>query len=246
MDTALLHVLRCPHSSRPLRVEHSAAGTVDGGESWLISDDALQRYPIRNGVPRFVPESNYADNFGMQWNRFSKTQLDSYSGHPISAKRFWGATQWRPEDLEGKLVLDVGCGAGRFAEVALLAGARVVALDYSTAVDAGPSELGSPSEFVGSAGRHLRAAVRSRDVRLRLLPRRSATYAGRRARFRVSTANGETRREAVRRFLREVVEKRAFTQVLATAFHEAHEQTPFVRSASSMGAAIAAAELGRR
>lgn len=28
-----------------------------------------------------------------------------------------------------------GCGAGRFAEVALLAGAKVVALDYSSAVD---------------------------------------------------------------------------------------------------------------
>ena len=32
--------------------------------------------------------------------------------------------------------IDIGCGAGRFAEVALQAGANVVALDYSTAVDA--------------------------------------------------------------------------------------------------------------
>lgn len=142
MDTALLDFLRCPQSGRSLRVEHSTAAAPDGVESWLISDDALHRYPIRNSVPRFVPESNYADNFGMQWNRFSKTQLDSYSGHPISAKRFWEATEWRPEDLQGKLVLDVGCGAGRFAEIALRAGARVVALDYSTAVDACQANLG--------------------------------------------------------------------------------------------------------
>jgi SAM-dependent methyltransferase len=33
-------------------------------------------------------------------------------------------------------VLDVGCGAGRFAEIALGAGANVIALDYSRAVDA--------------------------------------------------------------------------------------------------------------
>ncbi len=33
-------------------------------------------------------------------------------------------------------MLDAGCGAGRFAEVALQAGAKVVALDYSSAVDA--------------------------------------------------------------------------------------------------------------
>jgi 2-polyprenyl-3-methyl-5-hydroxy-6-metoxy-1,4-benzoquinol methylase len=56
----------------------------------------------------------------MQWNRFSKTQLDSHSGHPISAKRFWEATQWQTRGSRRKLVLDVGCGAGRFAEIALL------------------------------------------------------------------------------------------------------------------------------
>ncbi len=93
-------------------------------------------------MPRFVPESNYADNFGMQWNTFRKTQLDSHSGHPVSADRFWKATGWKSEDLAGKWVLDVGCGAGRFAEIALGAGARVVALDYSGAVDACQANLG--------------------------------------------------------------------------------------------------------
>ena len=38
-------------------------------------------------------------------------------------------------------VLDVGCGAGRFAEVALRAGANVLALDYSSAADACYSNL---------------------------------------------------------------------------------------------------------
>lgn len=42
----------------------------------------------------------------------------------------------------GKTVLDVGCGAGRFAEIALSAGARVVAVDYSTAVSACRANLG--------------------------------------------------------------------------------------------------------
>lgn len=101
-----------------------------------MSADGQERYPLRGSIPRFVPESNYADNFGMQWNHFAKTQLDSHSGHPISAERFWKATGLRPQDLVGQWVLDVGCGSGRFAEVALAAGARVVALDYSSAVDA--------------------------------------------------------------------------------------------------------------
>ena len=83
-----------------------------------------------------MPQSNYADNFGIQWNHFRQTQLDSHSGHAISAERFWLATGWKPEQLKDQWVLDAGCGAGRFAEVALLAGAKVVALDYSSAVDA--------------------------------------------------------------------------------------------------------------
>jgi SAM-dependent methyltransferase len=77
----------------------------------------------------------------MQWNMFRETQLDSKSGHQISAERFWASTEWTPASLEGQWVLDCGCGAGRFAEVALSAGARVVALDYSSAADAAYANL---------------------------------------------------------------------------------------------------------
>lgn len=102
----------------------------------LVSTPSGNRYPVREFIPRFVPESNYADNFGLQWNMFRQTQLDSYSGHPISTERFWKTTEWSPERLCGQWVLDCGCGAGRFAEVALSAGAKVVAIDYSSAADA--------------------------------------------------------------------------------------------------------------
>jgi 2-polyprenyl-3-methyl-5-hydroxy-6-metoxy-1,4-benzoquinol methylase len=136
MHAELLEVLRCPETGKGLQLaaEEVRAGEVFSG--WLFSEGNGRRYPIREFIPRFMPESNCADNFGLQWSRFRKTQLDSYSGHPISAFCFWQATGWEPESLEGKWVLDVGCGAGRFAEVALRAGAKVVALDYSSAVNA--------------------------------------------------------------------------------------------------------------
>jgi len=136
MKRELLERLRCPRTGQRLTLDapEPIADEIESG--WLISVDGQHRYPIRNGIPRFVPEANYADNFGMQWNHFRQTQLDSHSGHPISADRFWLATGWRPEDLKDQWVLDAGCGAGRFAEVALNAGAKVVALDYSSAVDA--------------------------------------------------------------------------------------------------------------
>lgn len=142
MHSELLNILRCPHSGQRLRVESPLMGGGRIREAVLVSEDGEHRYPVRESIPRFVAASNYADSFGMQWQRFRQTQLDSFSGQPISARRFWKATAWRPADLRGAWVLDAGCGAGRFAEVALHAGARVVALDYSGAVDACLQNLG--------------------------------------------------------------------------------------------------------
>ena len=135
MHLDLLEILRCPQTGE--RLELQSAEYLDGRivSGWLVSQNGKHRYPIREFVPRFVPASNYADSFGMQWNLFRQTQLDSYSGQSISADRFWKATGWRPENIVGKWILDAGCGAGRFAEVALQAGAKVIALDYSSAVD---------------------------------------------------------------------------------------------------------------
>jgi SAM-dependent methyltransferase len=136
MQILLLEILRCPRTGQRLTLREPVFDGERVRSGWLDSADGAQRYPIREYVPRFVPESNYADNFGMQWNKFSRTQLDSFTGLPISGDRFWKATGWRPEDVAGRWVLDTGCGSGRFAEVALGASARVVALDYSSAVDA--------------------------------------------------------------------------------------------------------------
>jgi SAM-dependent methyltransferase len=138
MDTKFVERLCCPETGQVLSLEQ---GEFDGAgriirSGYLVSQDGHYRYPIRKGIARFVPEENYADNFGMQWARFSRTQLDSHSNLSVSSDRFWSSTNWNSGGIRGKWVLDVGCGSGRFAEIALLAGANVVALDYSSAVDA--------------------------------------------------------------------------------------------------------------
>lgn len=137
MRRDLVTILRCPRSGQPLELA-SVASEVDGDVETgvLATHDRAHQYEIRGFVPRFVPAENYAESFGFQWNRFSKTQLDSTSGTSISRDRFYSYSGWSPDELKGKLVLDVGCGTGRFSEIALAAGARVVAIDYSSAVDA--------------------------------------------------------------------------------------------------------------
>jgi SAM-dependent methyltransferase len=142
MHAELLSILRCPRTGQLLELVEPEYQGERVYRGWLRTRDQTLRYAIRDFVPRFAPESNYADNFGMQWNKFRKTQLDSSSGTPISSDRFWASTGWSPESISGHYVLDAGCGAGRFAEVAVRAGARVVALDYSSAVDACFANLG--------------------------------------------------------------------------------------------------------
>jgi SAM-dependent methyltransferase len=141
MRREILDILRCPRCAGQLALE-DAHRIGDRVESGSLACANGHRFPIRDFIPRFVAAANYADSFGFQWNRFRRTQLDSYSGHPISAERFWKATGWTRQQIAGQWVLDAGCGAGRFAEIALEAGARVVALDYSSAIDACHANLG--------------------------------------------------------------------------------------------------------
>jgi 2-polyprenyl-3-methyl-5-hydroxy-6-metoxy-1,4-benzoquinol methylase len=107
----------------------------DGDE--LRCEAAGHAYPVRDGIPRFVPTSGYSAAFGLQWKRHQLTQLDSHTGSPGSARRarrILGDALW--EELDGRVVLECGCGAGRFTEVLLGRGAAVVSVDLSEAVEA--------------------------------------------------------------------------------------------------------------
>jgi hypothetical protein len=70
---------------------------------------------VVRGIPRFTAD-DAEKSFGMQWNRFRTTQLDSHTGTNISRERLYDTTGWDWSAIRGKRVLDAGCGAGRFAD----------------------------------------------------------------------------------------------------------------------------------
>jgi 2-polyprenyl-3-methyl-5-hydroxy-6-metoxy-1,4-benzoquinol methylase len=92
--------------------------------------------PVQRGIPRFVDSRNYAAAFGRQWNTFRRAQLDSFGGQPISRDRLERSLGGSLGVVKGRTVLEAGCGAGRFTEQLLGAGAHVFACDMSTAVEA--------------------------------------------------------------------------------------------------------------
>lgn len=141
MRRRLLDILRCPLCVSRLALDGDAGDADEIETGRLDCAGCPASYPVEGGIPRFVPRDNYASNFDIQWNAFRRTQLDSACGQSISSDRFAHYTGWTADRLRGALVLDAGCGAGRFAEVALSLGARVVAVDFSGAIDAARDNL---------------------------------------------------------------------------------------------------------
>lgn len=145
--------------------EHGGRLLVPAGESLRCPEG--HAYAIRNGIPRFIDGSTYADHFGLQWAKFPKTQLDSYTGLPITRerlKRALGEELWN--SLRGRDVLECGCGAGRFTEILLEQGARVTSVDLSYAVEANAANFPvSRGHAVAQADiMHLPFAPRSFDL----------------------------------------------------------------------------------
>jgi 2-polyprenyl-3-methyl-5-hydroxy-6-metoxy-1,4-benzoquinol methylase len=101
-------------------------------DQWACDDIKIN---VKEGIPYFAGSGSYASLFGDQWKQYKKTQLDSYTGTPISEKRLTRCLGDLADNLNGKLILEAGCGAGRFTEILLQKGARLVSSDLSSAVE---------------------------------------------------------------------------------------------------------------
>jgi SAM-dependent methyltransferase len=127
--------LKCPQTRKQLKLisEEVVDNRVKTG--YLLEPDANKKYPLINFVPRFVPLDNYANNFGLEWNKHDRTQYDKTSGFNISQERYENETKWGYE-LKGELILEAGSGSGRFTEHLVKTGAMIISFDYSNAVEA--------------------------------------------------------------------------------------------------------------
>jgi SAM-dependent methyltransferase len=141
MKRSALRFLVCPscRGTLDLLPRAEADGEVEEG---VLRCGCGREYPVTRGVPRFVDNGAYASSFGFQWGRFRRVQLDSANGRRESERTLEGTTGWGAADYAGRLVLDAGVGAGRFAEIVAEKGGEVVGLDLTTAVDAAYANAG--------------------------------------------------------------------------------------------------------
>jgi ubiquinone/menaquinone biosynthesis C-methylase UbiE len=140
--TSLEEIGACPRCRAALGAERGGFLCRGCGHLW----------PVVRSVPRFVESEHYAGNFGWEWRRHRKTQFDSARSQ-VSERELTEKTGLTEKDVAGKLVLDVGVGTGRYADVIARWGGRVVGVDLSQAVLTARSNLERHGEraFVAQA-----------------------------------------------------------------------------------------------
>lgn len=96
----------------------------------LIQCESAQAHSFQvvRDIPRFAGEA-YIESFGVQWNRYEVIRPD------MDVATFHAKTGVYPQELAGKKVLDAGVGGGRYARLVGQAGASLVGLDLSSAVE---------------------------------------------------------------------------------------------------------------
>lgn len=131
-----------PRTGRPLH-HHDQELRDDAGEVAAT---------VRGGVARFVEaEDDYAGSFGWQWAKWDLLS-DAMSGtrakHDLIAER----TGFTAELLDGRTVLECGCGRGDDTEVLLeYPLAELHAFDLSTAVEVAAEHIADERLFLSQA-----------------------------------------------------------------------------------------------
>jgi SAM-dependent methyltransferase/uncharacterized protein YbaR (Trm112 family) len=136
MKPSLLAWLACPECGGALLLHAAAVSGAEIENGQLHCAGCLAHYPIVRGVPRFalVPQggvvADTSRRFGDQWRHF-RERFSEFRGAFLD----W-VSPLTEDDFRGRVVLDAGCGMGRFMAVAASFGARaVIGVDLSDAVE---------------------------------------------------------------------------------------------------------------
>ncbi len=140
MHPKFLPLLCSPRTGAPLELVAETLdtkGNIQTGE--LITADEKERYFIEGGVPRFVDQEQYTSTFGYEWKAWPRLQFeeDNRGGvmQGFTQKMFDTVTEFTSAEIKDKLVVEFGCGPGRFLDRVVALGGLAVGLELSQAAD---------------------------------------------------------------------------------------------------------------
>jgi SAM-dependent methyltransferase/uncharacterized protein YbaR (Trm112 family) len=164
MKARLLDLLRCPSDGGRLALQIFKEAGVEIIEGLLTCESCTSSFCVDAGIPRFAGPEFYDDtqfrarhstgstgssrsvhptaaatssSFGFEWHEYDRFGWDEGIFGPAHTKAaFETQLLFKAGDLDGKLVLDAGCGNGRYSHMAKQFGAReVIGVDISSAVE---------------------------------------------------------------------------------------------------------------
>jgi len=198
----------------------ATAGTLVAEHPFFFETfPALRRRSVDSGRPHSI---RTLQAFGDEWQRFPEL-LD------VHQKIFeWYFEGPEPVRWKGLKVLDAGCGMGRWLHFALKAGAKVVGMDVSAAIDVAAAREGSDADFVQADLRFPPFARESFDLvySLGVLHHLEEPTAGVRALAKLVRPGGELRLYVYRTLDDEPVWKRVLLQAV-TALRHVTTRLPF-------------------
>jgi SAM-dependent methyltransferase len=167
MKSAVLEYLACPRCSASFVAEGDPASDGELLDGRLRCAQG-HVYPVTRGIPRLAPDvlpaeaQGTVEGFGYEWTHEGANKLRD---HDEEQFRDWVAPLG-PEDFRGRVVLDAGCGMGRWAACVARAGAKaVVCVDLGDGVESAFANLRSaPNVHVIQADIHRLPLRRAFDL----------------------------------------------------------------------------------
>ncbi|CAB3290093.1 Methyltransf_11 domain-containing protein [Methanocaldococcus lauensis] len=139
MKFELLNYIVCPNCKSKLRVKKELIENDEIKEGLLECPKCSNLYPIKNYIPIFINEDKYAKSFSFEWKVHKTTQMIYTDENEI---KFFKTTGLKKDELKDKFILDVGCGVGRFMEIANKYGGIVFGIDVSDSVYSAYENIG--------------------------------------------------------------------------------------------------------
>lgn len=135
MKRSLLQLLRSPDDGSELRLvdEQLTGDEITGGR---LVDAGGREFPVEDGLPLFAADGADDPTFAFKWaiigDTYGHEQATRATRRAWYLERFgYGDEETLAEAVQGKLVLDAGCGSGVDTSMFADCGAQVVAVDLS-------------------------------------------------------------------------------------------------------------------